>query len=78
MNVLVTKATSSYWYEIRTFNTIDDIQKFIKECGYSIVIGINRLTDNEDFDYWDDMNPADIPIIKKCPLHITIYNDYIE
>lgn len=78
MDVLVTKANSDYWYKIKTFNTIDDIQKFIKECRHNIIIGMNSFTDDELFDYWDGMNPADIPIIKKCPLHITIYNDYME
>ncbi len=78
MKVLITKANSDYWYKIGTFNTINDIQKFIKKCRHSIVIGINRFTDDELFDYWEDMNPVDIPIIKKCPLHITIYNDYME
>ena len=78
MKVLVTKANSDYWYKVRVFNTMDDIQKFIEECRCGIIIEKNTYTDDEDFRFWDDMNPADIPTIKECPLHIIIYNDYVE
>lgn len=78
MKVLVTKANSDYWYKIKMFNTIDDIQKFIKECRCGIIIEENDYVDDEDFDFWDGMNSMDIPTIKKCPLHITIYNSYVE
>lgn len=78
MTVLVTKANSDYWYKIRTVNTIEDIQRFIKKCGYGIIIERNTYIDDEDFEFWDGMKTEDIPIIKQCPLHITIYNDYVE
>lgn len=78
MTVLVTKANSDYWYRIRVFNTMDDIQRFIKECRHDIIIEENTYTDDRIFEFWDGMNPTDIPIIKECPLHIIIYNDYIE
>ena len=78
MTVLVTKANSDYWYKIRVFNTIDDIQRFIKECRHDIIIGENTYTDDRIFEFWDGMNTADNHIIKECTLHITIYNDYIE
>lgn len=78
MTVLVTKANSDYWYKIRVFNTMDDIQRFIKECRHGIIIEENTYTDDRIFEFWDGMSPVDIPIIKECPLHITIYNDYIE
>ena len=78
MTVLVTKANSDYWYRIRVFTTMEDIQRFIKECRCRIIIGRNTYTDDAIFEYWDGMKAEDIPIIKQCPLHITIYNDYIE
>jgi hypothetical protein len=78
MTVLVTKANSDYWYKIRTVNTMEDIQRFIKKYGYGIIIKKNIYTDDEDFEFWDGMKTEDIPIIKQCPLHITIYNDYVE
>lgn len=78
MTVLVTKANSDYWYEIRVFNTMDDIQRFIKECRCGIIVEKNDYTYNEIFKFWEGMKPEDIPIIKQCPLHITIYNDYVE
>ena len=78
MKVLVTKANSDYWYKIRVFNTMEDIQRFIKECRHKIIIRENGCTDDSDFEFWDGMKTEDIPIIKQCPLHITIYNDYIE
>lgn len=78
MTVLVTKADSSYWYQIRVFTTMEDIQRFIKKCKCPIIIGSNIYTDDALFEYWDGMKAKDIPIIKQCKLHITIYNDYIE
>lgn len=78
MTVFVTKASDDYWYEIRKFNTMEDIQRFIEKCECEIIIERNTYTDDEDFRFWDGMNPANIPTIKECPLHITIYNDYVE
>ncbi len=78
MTVFVTKADSDYWYEIKVFNTMEDIQRFIEECEYKIIMEKNTYTDDDTFEFWDDMRAEDIPIIKQCPLHITIYNDYIE
>jgi hypothetical protein len=78
MKALVTKANSDYWYKIKEFNTMEDIQQFIKECRCGIIIERNEYTDDDIFEFWDDMEDKDIPIIKECPLHITIYNDYVE
>ena len=65
MKVLVTKANSDYWYKIKSFNMIEDIQQFIKECHCGIIIERNPYTN-------------DIPTIKQCSLHIIIYNGYVE
>ena len=78
MTVLVTKANSDYWYKVRVFNTMEDIQRFIKECRRGIIIKRNTYTYDKDFEFWDGMKAEDIPTIKRCPLHITIYNDYVE
>ena len=78
MTVLVTKANSDYWYKIRVFNTMEDIQRFIKECRHGIIIEKNTYTNDSIFNFWDGMKAEDIPTIKQCPLHITIYNDYVE
>lgn len=78
MTVLVTKANSDYWYRIRVFNTMEDIQRFIKECRHPIIIERNMFVGDEDFEFWDGMKAEDIPTIKQCPLQITIYNDYVE
>ena len=78
MTVLVTKANSDYWYRIRVFSTMEDVQRFIKECNHDIIISNNKYTDDNIFKFWDGMKKEDIPVIKECPLHITIYNDYIE
>ena len=78
MKVFVTKADNDYWYEIKAFNTMEDIQQFIEESQYEIIIEINPYTNDIFFECWDDMRAEDIPIIKQCPLHIIIYNEYIE
>lgn len=78
MKVLVKRADDDWWYEIREFNTMEDIQRFIKEWRYGIVIEENDYTDDDYFIHWEGMKEEDIPIIKACPLVITIYNDYLE
>jgi len=78
MKVFVTKADSDFWYDIKTFDTMEDLQKFIKKCHHSVVVGINRYTEIEDFKFWDGMKKKDMPIIIECPLHVTIYNDYMD
>ena len=78
MKVFVTKADSEFWYTIKTFNTMEDLQNFIKECGHRVVVGINFYDEVEVFEFWDGMKEKDIPIIIECPLHVTIYNDYMD
>ena len=78
MKVLVTKANSDYWYKIKSFNTMEDIQQFIKECHCGIIIERNPYTYYDIFEFWDGMKAEDIPTIKQCLLHITIYNSYVE
>ena len=78
MTVLVTKANSDYWYKIRVFNTMEDIQRFIEKCHCGIIIEKNSYTNDRIFEFWDGMKAEDIPTIKQCPLHIIIYNDYVE
>lgn len=78
MTVLVTKANSDYWYKIKAFNTMEDIQDFINNCKHGIIIEKNTFTKNRVFKYWDGMKKEDIPIIKNCSLHIIIYNSYVE
>lgn len=78
MKVFVTKANSDYWYEIRVFNTMNDIQNFIEKCHCGVIIEKNEYVDDKIFNFWDGMNPMDIPTIKECSLHLTIYNDWVE
>jgi hypothetical protein len=78
MTVLVTKANSDFWYKIKEFNTIEDIQHFIEKCRCGIIIEKNTYTDDEIFEFWDGMKAEDIPAIKCCSLHIIIYNSYVE
>lgn len=77
MKVLVTKANSDYWYKIRVINTMEDLERFIKECRHAVVIEKNTYTDNV-LDYWEGMKAEDIPVVKECPLHLTIYNSWLE
>ena len=77
MKVLVTKANSDYWYKIRVINTMEDLERFIKDCRHAVVIEKNTYTDNV-LNYWEGMKTEDIPVVKECPLHLTIYNSYLE
>ncbi len=77
MKVLVTKANSDYWYKIRVIDTMEDLQRFIKECRHAVVIGKNTYSDNV-LNHWEGMKAEDIPVVKECPLHLVIYNSYLE
>lgn len=77
MKVFITKASEDYWYKIKEFNDIKDIQKFIEKYG-SIIIEKNDYTFDSLFEFWDGMKSKDIPIIKKCSFHIIIYDSYVE
>lgn len=77
MKILVTKANSDYWYKIRVINTMEDLQRFIKECKHAVVIEKNTYTD-DILSYWEGMKAEDIPVVKECPLHLTIYNSWLE
>ena len=78
MTVVVTKASNPYWYKIKVFNTIEDIQHFMEECENELIVYKNIYTDDKFFKFWHGMKTEDIPIIKQCPLHIKIYDDYVE
>lgn len=79
MMVFVTKASKLYWYEIRKFDTMEDIQQFIEECHNGIIIEKNDVyNDDGVLSLWDGMKAEDIPIIKQCSLRIMIYDDYVE
>ena len=78
MTVLVTKASSDYWYEIRVMNTLEDVERFIRQCKYNIIVKTNHYTSNDIFKYWEGMKKEDISIIKNSSLHIIIYDAYIE
>lgn len=80
MLVLVTKANSDYWYQIRTAETIDDFFRIDKK--HDLILSRNNYyknwTDKEFLDFWDGIKKEDIPLIRKADCHVTIYNDYIE
>jgi hypothetical protein len=77
MKVFVTKASDDYWYQIKVFDSLKDIQKFIKKWQHSIIIESNPYIDDDMFRFWDGMNEKDIPVIRDdCPLHIIIRDDY--
>lgn len=78
MMVLVTKASDDYWYEVKVFNSMEDIQQFIEENECRIIIKRNQYIVDEMFEFWHGMKTEDIPTIKKCSLHITIYDYYVE
>lgn len=77
MKILVTEANSDYWYKIRVINTMEDLQRFIKECRHAVVIEKNTYTDDV-LNHWKGMKAEDMPVVKECPLHLTIYNSWLE
>lgn len=81
MLVLVTKASDDEWYEILNFDTMEDVQRFVEKCRRAIVVKKNHyslISDDDIVRFWNGLNVKDVPTIKQCPLHIMIYDDYIE
>lgn len=81
MLVLVTKASSDYWYQIRMVETIDDLLRIDKEQDGLILTRYNHYkdwTDKEFLNFWNGIKKEDIPLIRKADCHVTIYDDYIE
>ena len=80
MLVLVTKASSDYWYQIRTAETIDDLFRIDKK--HNLILNrynsYKNWTDKEFLNFWDGIKKEDIPLIRKADCHVTIYDDYIE
>lgn len=80
MLVLVTKANSDYWYQIRTVETIDDLFRINK--NHDLILSrynpYKNWTDKDFLNFRDEIKKEDIPLIRKADCHVTIYNGYIE
>ena len=70
MLVLITKASSDYWYDFKEINTLEEILKIAPR----VVIEKNDYT--EDYvAFWDGFKKEDIPKLKQAKINIMIYDD---
>jgi len=79
MKYLITKASDDYWYQIKEFNTIEDLMDFIhNKCKDSVVIQKHYLSKGV-FAYWEGMKKEDEnEILNNIKYQIIIYDAYIE
>ena len=77
MKAFIMKADNDYWYEIKSFNSMKDVYNLMEEYDCGIIVEKNYLTSDDDFDFWEGMKAEDIPVIKACPLLITLCNHYV-
>lgn len=80
MTVLVTKASSDYWYQIRNIDTIEDLMRISKTNKSYIVKENWNYGENPKniAQFWDGMTLRDAAIISTLPYEVKIYDDYVE
>ena len=80
MIVLITKASSDYWYQIRNIDTIEDLMRISKTNKSYIVKENWNYEENPKniAQFWDGMTLKDAEIISTLPYEVEIYDDYIE
>lgn len=73
MKIIITKANSDHWYQIKEIKTLNDLFAIYP----NLVIEPNPY-DERDVEFWDGFKEKDIPKLEKIKIHVIIYNDYIE
>ena len=75
MNVLVTKASSDYWYRVINVETLDDVMKIYPE----VIIRKNDYSADDILKFWDGVkDKAEANRMADCKYTVTMYDDYIE
>lgn len=81
MKAMITRASESYFVEVKDFNTLEDLLKFIENEGENRVI-IEKKWDWNDVDslmrHWDGMTIDLAKEIIKCEYEVMIYDGYVE
>lgn len=76
MLVLVVKASSDEWYQLRNVETVADVA----QIAPSVIVEENGWKDasDDEFASCSFFRPEDYATIRTIDYRITIYDDYIE
>lgn len=79
MDFFIRKASDYDWYDLKYFDTIQELMEFYEACDNQIIIGTNIWTDAH---YIRESGPKgwknDAEDIAHCQYELLIYDDYIE
>ena len=81
MKVLITKASNDFWYQIKEFNTLEELFNFKNECGHDIIISKNleqSCPAKDLMKWWEGMKKEDAEIFYTLKYQIQIYDSWIE
>lgn len=78
MKFAITATTSDEYFDIKDFQTIDELMRFRQETKNDLIITIN-CSYREDIEFAQELNPKVNAIeLVKIPYAIEIYDDYRE
>lgn len=78
MKFAITATTNDEYFDIKDFQTIDELMRFQREAKNDLIITINCAY-KEDVDFVQELNPkVNAAELVKIPYAIEIYDDYRE
>lgn len=78
MDFLITKASNEEWYELKYFDTIQELMNFFDNGKCRLIIDLNHWRDVQHIRKWLPEWAEDAEDIAHCKYELKIYDDYIE
>ena len=78
MDFLITKASNEEWYELKYFDTIQELMTFFYNGKCPLIINLNHWRDAQRIHKWMPEWAEDAEDIAHCKYELKIYDDYIE
>lgn len=78
MKFAITATTSDEYFDVKDFQTIDELMRFKQEVKHDLIITIN-CSYKEDIEFVRELNPkVNATELVTIPYAIEIYDDYRE
>ena len=78
MKFAITATTSDEYFDIKDFQTIDELMRFKQKVKHDLIITIN-FSDKRDIEFVQKLNPkVNAAELVTIPYAIEIYDDYRE
>lgn len=78
MDFLIVKASNEEWYELKYFDTIQELINFFDNGKHPLIINLNYWRDAQRIRKWMPEWAEDAEDIAHCKYELKIYDDYIE